>query len=163
MVAAARGGVLSSLTLLYTHSGTVDPPFSIRALLPRWVYIEVWNADGFQEPHGPWISAAMTLRPALAHTSHALASRDASSSKAGWSLLAREDVQAIHYTLEGKELPRCDTSYHDDTQSQRYFLWLQDAELAQQVADAWNHVVERGNPNLNRCYCNSCPQGPLVL
>lgn len=45
-----------------------------------------------------------------------------------------------------------------------YFNWLRwDAELAQQVADAWNAVVDRGGTELLQCYCPKCYAYPHSL
>lgn len=39
----------------------------------------------------------------------------------------------------------------------RYFPWLlEDAELSQRVADAWNAVVRRGGADLVACRCERC-------
>ena len=38
-----------------------------------------------------------------------------------------------------------------------YFAWLaEDAELAQQVADAWNELVRRGEAGKIKCDCQKC-------
>lgn len=38
-----------------------------------------------------------------------------------------------------------------------YLRWLaEDAELAQQVANAWNEVVRRGEADAVLCECNKC-------
>lgn len=39
----------------------------------------------------------------------------------------------------------------------RYLPWLEeDAELAQQVADVWNAIVEHGKADALECECFSC-------
>lgn len=43
------------------------------------------------------------------------------------------------------------------TAPELYFRWLRDdAQLAQQVADAWNELVQRGDADLVKCYCRKC-------
>lgn len=37
-----------------------------------------------------------------------------------------------------------------------YLPWLEDAELAQQVANAWNAIAERGEADLVKCECEKC-------
>lgn len=41
-----------------------------------------------------------------------------------------------------------------------YLPWLEEAELAQQVADAWNAVVDRGEADVVKCWCDLCPGDP---
>lgn len=44
----------------------------------------------------------------------------------------------------------------EDQPVKRYFPWLEDAELAGQVADAWNEVVKRGEADKIKCPCKKC-------
>lgn len=39
---------------------------------------------------------------------------------------------------------------------QRYLPWLEVAELAQEMADAWNVVVEHREADVVKCECEKC-------
>lgn len=178
IVAAAKGGRLRRLPLGDDYLHAFWKPFAVPTLLSAWVDIDDWgiSEDGMEEEWGHadyprktvsdnWV-LAVTLRSALFHVHHRLEKRLRSSS-ATVPRLASSDVQTMHYELT-KHPPFLwppDTPNHrgwfgeervpDEEATcfrawRRYLVWLRDDEkLAQQVADAWNAVVERGGADLS--------------
>lgn len=118
-----------------------------------------------------WVVAAHMLRRALFHMSRLpAAQRDVLLDATNPALLTLVDVQAMlnHFTVSG--LPRLSDPDDKEVMTElpashlvqgspidHYFHWLlEDAELAQQVADALNAVVSRGSADLLKCYCRKC-------
>lgn len=146
IVAAVRGGKLRVLG----HDGSLQRPYAARSLLPFWVQIEDWSVDAFE-----WLAAARALRLLLAHTSYALEQEIQSGRQ-----LTRQNVQALlDYFKAHKGLRNVTRARHEDSQYvERYLAWLtEDDELAQQVVDAWNAVVKRGEAGVVECSCDACP------
>lgn len=53
--------------------------------------------------------------------------------------------------------PRRGKDMEQGSPFEQYLLWLRGgAELAQQVADAWNAVVKRGKTDAIHCHCHTC-------
>lgn len=153
IIAAARGGQLRRLSAGSEHD--LEPPFTNRALLPYWIDIEEWDVQG--GAYG-WMIAASTLRRLLAHASlwintepHAAARQDRH--------LACQDIQLLDWLYSDDNMPSI-APLRDDMESQPvefYLPWLErDAALAQQVADAWNVVLERGGADDQPCRCSRC-------
>lgn len=173
IVAAARGGNLRQL-LLSSAIAVSQKSFAVRALLPYWVAIDdfgswethMCRAEGWQKQ---WYHAARTLRTVLAHCSLWLEESHIGARNS--RLLTREDVQALRgyfsrFTAE--TLPKAFTFTILQGSARKiitrpfaifglYLPWLEeDAELAQQVADAWNAVVDRGEADVVKCKCEQC-------
>lgn len=163
IVAAARGGQLTHLEI--EHSW-IQKPFAVRQLLPFWVNIQDWGysfTHGYCDELAPalWLQAAATLRSALAHASRWL---PASGGGIRYDrTLTGEDLRAwyAHFKTEGKPSFIVKIRLLADSAIvhpiEQYLAWLEtDAELAQQVADAWNAVVRRGEEDLVKCCCEKC-------
>lgn len=160
VVAAARNGKLKGLKVGMDH----HPVFALRSLVPCWV--------GLERPDystSSWQAAAMTLRPLLAHCSLWM------DVPVGWPArqnrrLTRADVQQLWiYSTTGampeyiRGLSALTLGRRKDYQPVKYYLsWLtQDAQLAQQVTDAWNSVVSSGRgrrADVVVCPCDRCRQ-----
>lgn len=155
IIAAARGGHLKSLH--FSNEGQVQPPFGMRALLPFWVPIESWRTHTLSGGSGKWVAAASTLRPLLAHSSLWLGT---DTSPRQDRLLKREDVQALQSHFKKSGIPELTHSYRSPKEPapvESYLPWLaEDEELAQQVADAWNKLVESGKADEIKCCCDKC-------
>lgn len=150
IIAAAKGGQLRHLNV----TSLVQHPFAVYTLLPYWVAIESWG-DRYQSMRS-WQGAAASLRPLLAHCSLWLDTIADSGPRASRGL-TRQDLQGLEATFEATGgTPKL--SYHDDPQPvDRYLPWLaEDKELAQEVADAWNAIVERGEADTVMCSCKKC-------
>lgn len=172
---AARGGRLKRLRLGNLWNVSFWKPFAVRALLPAWIGVEewdlnlkLWDATDWTQRRQPWEFAAAVLRRALFHMSHSeFTEREVLI--AGRRLQGGE-VQSMHDEFKRNGLPLfCAPQADDDSRSRqakplmeempfvRYLIWLRDdAELAQQVADAWNDVVPRGGADLLQCHCRKC-------
>lgn len=165
---------------------TMWKPFSVRSLLPGWIGINDWgirnvfvtyhwDAELRWHSYRPvhWTITAVMLRHALYHMSLLpMTQRGARLDAADSRLLTQGDVQAMREEFKGNKLPLLTNPAEilamtggqmpparalvEDSTIDRYFYWLQDAELAQQVADAWNAVVQRGDADLCKCYCPKC-------
>lgn len=156
IVTAAKGGKLRSVHLDAKHC-ELYAPFACRSLLPLWVGVEHWQLGSHSDYF--WVSAAQSLRPALAHVSLWM------DSKPGLSkgrLLTGRDVQSLQSHLSKEVVSKllwrdaCESRRGHET-IERYLPWLTvDSELSQQVADAWNVLVEKGKADLVRCACNKC-------
>lgn len=160
IVAAAKGGKLRALELL-CH--TIEEPFAMRSLVPAcWVscvvddYNEKDAGEGSQE-HGSvgklWLKAAIWIRPALAHASlwlHTSLFAPPRNSR----MLTTVDVQSILRYFKSSNFGNNGTGL---IMAEPYLRWFeQDAELTQQVSEAWNTVVERGKAGLADCECRRC-------
>lgn len=148
VVAAVRGGKLKRL-----HFGTalIHEPFAVRALVPLWIGIQEWEIraldDGNLDRQDFWAQAALSLRHVLSYASRHLNGRED-------RLLTCDDVRALlgHssdiVSAAWTALEEQWLSLEEDPDVEPIELYLrwfaEDAELAQQVADAWNAVVERG-------------------
>lgn len=159
IVAAAKGGRLRSLQF---EVDAVQEPFAMRSLIPAWVHVLVKGSpvDGFDSPASlsesdyeamRWICAARWLRPTLTHASLWLPRPYSSPGENRHLQLC--DIQAMLYHFK--------TSNFDDgtgrLMAEPYLSWFErDAELAQQVSDAWNTVVERGEADERLCSCSKC-------
>lgn len=159
IVAAAKSGRLRALEI---PRDNLFEPFAVRKLLPCWVGMEEW---GLKEEHQrqpafeEWIGAAAALRPALAHISF-WAPHSAPGPRQIRTLTGAE-VQAMCAKFSAEGLPHPAHRVFDPRAGspplELYLPWLtQDAALAQQVADAWNVVVERGEPDVIKCMCLQC-------
>lgn len=147
IVAAARGGNLKDVC----SDDEVEKPFAVRALLPYWVQLESMNRNELE-----WLAATKALRLLLAHTSYLLERREIRDDR----LLTLQDVQSLFSSFrDNKGLLKVTRARREDFRYvKRYLTWLnQDAELAQQVADAWNAVVQRGEASVIECCCDECP------
>lgn len=157
IVAAARGGQLKRLD---PASGCSEYPFKIRSLLPCWVRIEEWGPplrkDGLK-----WAKAANSLRPFLAHASLRkdwLAAPSNSSADLDRRLTHQELqlLPAYFQSAELEDLTQQQLEYYEPLIT-HYLPWLvEDAELAQQVLDVWNNMVEQGEADKVECKCPSC-------
>lgn len=156
IVAAARRGQLKRLRL---DKRDLDSPFAIRALLPYWVGIERWgyvsDADGY-------LGAAVSLRRLLAHASLWLQASSDSTTRNN-RILTRQDVQSLHSHFNTEGIPKVlgrggifAMPISTKTPVKLYLPWLQDEELAQEVADAWNRVVDQGEAEKVECRCDKC-------
>lgn len=148
----ARGGKLKRLS---THIEM--QPHAARALLSYWVQIEDWGND--RSEFGPWILAATQLRSLLSHASRWLGRKSRSSFRLDRSL-SRQAIQSLqsHFKDEGTLTMSGERGHFfalTDT-IERHVPWLTDVELAQQVSDAWNTVVERGGADFVGCHCVKC-------
>lgn len=152
IIAAAKGGQLRRLEA----GSAVQYPFAIRALLPRWVGIEGWG--GSSSSLEAWRAAAISLRMLLAHCSLWLGTTSNSDEPRSDRLLNQQDVHALQRHLEHQGTPNFVVAYREQRQPiERYLPWLtEDEKLAQQVADAWNEVVRRGEASKVQCPCVSC-------
>lgn len=164
-VAAMRGGRLRRLKL----TPSVHKPFAARTLLPSLVSIEVLDrAMAEWQGRKDWQQEAKKLRAALEHTSR---HRHKSSQDAEDSLLLTStDVQGMRAHFKSGGAPRHVTGlekrtaalFRDEEDEDVHFedehlAWLeQDAKLSQQVADAWNAVVKRGEADVVECNCQVC-------
>lgn len=167
LVTAARGSGLRRLALDRIHEKMLWKCFAIPSLLPCWVGINEWATYSRSKPV-PWLGAAIALRPALAHTTQALdAAQSGLRGADGVRLLEVAEVQAMHSHLERMPVV-CKPDWNDKgpvwgpelepaTPFAHYLAWLRDdAELARQVAEVWNAIVERGEADMVRCYCSKC-------
>lgn len=137
IITAARSGKLRQLVC----DGEMKAPFAIPALVPYWVAVEKWGGVG--QYGSDYHRNATSLRQVLAHLSLSRASSD--------GLLTWQDVQALH-TVDDSEWTGAETGSMGI-----YAAWFrEDAVLAQQVADAWNAVVERGEADEVWCLCHQC-------
>lgn len=158
IIAAARGGRLKRLNMQAMGSTHMDvqPPFAIRTLLPFWIVIEEWSPRVVPRRRG-WVLAASTLRPLLTHASLWYAA----PSLRGDRLLMRQDVQGLQAELERTGVPHLAQLHVNKLTKpdtvKRYLPWLAESEeLSQQVADAWNAVVKRGEADKLSCCCGKC-------
>lgn len=162
VVAAAKGGHLRVLTA----SRFVQSPFAVRALLPLWVQLEPTEDQKYAFA---WQGAALSLRALLWHVSRKLDTADKEAQEQRSTVdvdrhLTAQQLQSLQWRFVPEELPRIQvTPWPNDFPPQpvqRYLPWLaEDAELAQQVADAWNAVVERGEADKVKCPCEKCTGG----
>lgn len=159
ILAAARGGQLRWLRV----EEYIQHVFAVRALLSCWVRLDYWHER--REPWF-WAGAAASLRPLLAHASL-------------WFSQTRGVARTDRYlTLRDLQLLQKHFQYHgtpefihernlqlhnvlkrtaDPQPVHRYLAWFaEDAELAQQVADAWTQVVDRGGADKVKCPCERC-------
>lgn len=151
IVAAVRGG---QLRMLEVGNLAVEAPFAVPALLPYWMSINTPL-----ENKSYWSLAVERFPRILAHVSlwhgaaHGAARRKDRT-------LTRGDIQSLHSVYISEGVPEVEGIGVEDTTNERtssHLLWLRDdAELAQQVADAWNAVVERGKLKDIKRYCERC-------
>lgn len=163
LVTAVRGGRLRFLDIDYdvanhrledeaVHEKNILTPFAIPTLLPFWAQIEEWGI----EPTPGWPGAAESLRPLLAHASLWLHSPSGPRIE---RCLTRQDVQLLSTQYQDEHVPVRDTSKlykRDERPIALYLTWLHDAQLAEEVADAWNGVVRSGGADLVKCLCAKC-------
>lgn len=152
IVAAARGGQLRCLAL----NEDVQGPFAVRHLLPYWVRVKFsfFGPLAFcanNHALGAWLVAAMQLPQLLSHAARWI-------SKTGEIRLSSQDVQAFKAYCDRNGVP--DVIWDGDMYSEAvetYLLWLQeDADLATEVANEWNSLVEREGARKFRCQCDNC-------
>lgn len=166
IAAAAQGKQLEVLVIGEACERGLWKPFAVPGLLPAWVRIKKWitdneilefyqltEADWEEVESKTWAGAAMLLRRALFHV--------ARSPEARARHLSGSEVQSMHKEFTAHELPRLvkpcaggeDSRMVSGSTIELYFRWLRDnAELAQQVVDAWNDVVERGGAYDCKCH-----------
>lgn len=152
IIAAARGCRLR----LLSHDEMLQMPFALRTLLPFWVQMEVWDRNARE-----WRAAARALRLLLAHTSYLLVQREIKDDR----LLLLQDVQTLlpsFKDIKVKDIKGLSDIVRASRKSfhfiESYLTWLnEDEDLAQQVADAWNAVVKRGEAGTVECACDECP------
>lgn len=152
LFAAARGGQLRRLHLPYA----LHDSFAVRALLLYWVHIEDWD----HRWSTPWMSAAMALRPLLAHASLWLGTATASGPRSDRHLTMQE-VRSLHSYFKDQRIPDFTNAPKNaiaPTETiDRYLPWLaEDGPLAQEVAQAWSDVVEKGEAGKVKCLCGMC-------
>lgn len=163
IIAAGRAGHLKRFG--YARENGTQAPFNVRTLLQFWVGIEGW---GFEGQPKPWHGAAMSLRPILSHASLWLGTavgQVSFSTPREDLLLTGEEVQTLQAYFDKEGIPKVvKGSYKEPFPISRYLPWLaEDAELAQQVADAWNEVVRRGEVDLGiRCCCAKCRRAAKI-
>lgn len=159
VITAGRTGRLRRLCF---DGGQTPAPFAIRTLLPLWVNAEWIQLRGVERAD-EWTLAATSLRPLLAHASLWLAEGTSANSD---RLLTLQDVQGLQSSFKAAGTLMHSYRWGPPTElySQavnRYLPWLaEDAKLAEQVCDAWNAVVERGEVGCAECQCDKC--GKLV-
>lgn len=150
VIAAARGGRLRKLRIANDEGGinhAMISPFAVRDLLPYWVAIQDWVHTGGDE----YVTVAEALRRVLAHASLWLDKASTWKPRAT-RLLTRQDVQTLQHASRWEP----DSPYATIA---LYLPWLcEDEELAGQVADAWNAVVQRGQADTvgRNCMCRRC-------
>lgn len=163
---AARNGHLKHLAFEKVGDGfpIVQVPFAVPSLLPRWVGIESWGGrtgrwTSFILPEEKWHATAASLRPLLAHASIWLPT--SSGEERANRLLAGLDVQGLAEHFDAG-LPKVIAFRSSSTRTPgrlepSYLRWLaEDAELAQQIADAWNAVVTSRAVDIVKCACREC-------
>lgn len=152
VIAATRGGQLKRLDPTWI----VKSPFAVRALMPYWLQVEEWAYT-----MGSWADAASLLRPFLVHASQRRDWLRASGSTVNPDRhLTHEDLHAVQAYFENggglARWPGLSLTSHRPV-FEHYLPWLvQDADLAQQVLDVWNAIVERGEADKVRCPCEPC-------
>lgn len=155
IVAAAKGGKLKSLNIADRFYWT---PFMIGGLLQYWVGVEHWYLDTLPQDDGrpmhPFHKAASELRTALAHASIWITPRND-------RLLTSEDLRGWFAKYKAKEVAARVERFPElelyNAAIEFYIYWLQEhAALAQQVSDALNAVVERGEADRVKCTCDEC-------
>lgn len=173
IVSAARGGHLRHLDIDYDgadhgfgemtlYNDNIEGPFAVRTLLPFWVGIDSWSREAWRsEALFGWPGAAQSLRPLLAHASLWLGSITPTIPRDDRHL-TRQNIQMLptYFKQEGARLRdafkrECRQPRHP-CPIEQYLPWLEDAELAEQVAGAWNAVVERGGVDKVVCQCKRC-------
>lgn len=110
------------------------------ALWPYWV-----NLD-----YAYGCNTLASLRPLLAHASLWLGSTS-DSGRRETRKLTGQDVQSLpsYFKKEGMPASRDDLYYHGHQPLAPYLPWLEDTDLAQRIADAWNAVIHRGAGTLS--------------
>lgn len=154
IVNAAKGGQLKAL---YFHQDHVEEPFAMRSLVTAWIYGSVngypqwYPGSTFEEGDpvvGKWACAAAWLRRTLSHASYWLP--QPYTARRSTRLLTAKEVQMLLSFLQVSD-------FDDGTgriMAEPYLRWFEhDAELAQQVSDAWNTVVKRGEVYSRDCTC----------
>lgn len=154
--AAARGGDLRRLVAPFIASQV----FEIPELLPHWLQIERWG----QNPElKVWASAARWLRQFLAHASRRqdwLRGTSLSNLSAVDRTLTLQDLRKIKARVDGG----CKLETFNNGKSYAcvlkcYLPWLVERrEVAEQVLDAWNAIVVRGEADLISCPCFKCQE-----
>lgn len=152
IIAAAREGQLRRLALCKRTWMVL----MVRAWLPYWVRIDDWGVVAGEL--SSWTRAALALRPVLSHVSR-WQERTADNL---WS--QRHVTSQLLRSLHSRCISHTEDS-HDASGTQitatevieRFLPWLaEDAELAQQVAQVWNDIVDRGEADKVRCMCDMC-------
>lgn len=146
IVSAAQGGELRRISLGTPDVRKFHHPFAIRALLPKWIAVERWETMDCTGGSSEWVSALGTLRPLLAYAS---LWQDLSVGEIADRTLTCQQVQSLRSYFKLNGFPKTTRQIYRGeaaiASADRYLRWLEeDAELAQQVADAWNVIVRRG-------------------
>lgn len=123
--------------------------------------IEEWNRDENDfSASEDWQLAAESLRLLLSHASFSLKTASTSVASPDRRLTGQE-VQSMHshFKMAGLQVLREVDPYDHQHQGPhpvtRYLPWLENAELAQRVADAWNEVVnEEEQTGVPTRHCN---------
>lgn len=152
--------------------------FASQLFAPLWVrFVSIGN-HGLGKPMGTrgqrWMRAAFFLRRSLYHAAHINARKTG-----GLPKLTTADVQALPEQLRKPEAadytsrpkPRASdlseapvealqalklngrTQRHPLT---AYFPWLENAEVAEDIAKTWNELVDHNEHTKVRCNCGEC-------
>lgn len=147
IITAARGGKLKALKL---KGSSIQDPFALPQLVPFWVGIQDWGpGQPVGQGYTKWLGAAAELRRALSHAyiQHAKGRRQ----------LTTADIQALESYLTVISPPRnSPLTKQERIPFALYIPWLEDEDLAEQVADAWKAVVARGEADVVKCVCLTC-------
>lgn len=175
VITAARGGRLRRTRF---SNGYTQPPFAIRALLPFWLGLEYWELENaFTTGNAfmvdindddddaledlsidteAWIHAS-GFRSFVGHAALWLGQAGSTQPREVHSL-TRQDVQGLQAFYAFSNTP----DFQPYTVG-RYLPWLsQDADLAQQVADAWNEIVNAQRTYRMWCDCPRCKKEQLT-
>lgn len=170
ILAAVKNGHLKRLPF---SRHPIQDVGAIRALVPLWLQVDHWELYfNYHTPEYTWQAAASELRPLLSHISLWLKVADADE-EAPRRLLTGAEMQAFsaHFIRDpnGDAPPTpqltarsidCDGCFYEGFGIKAIVLYLrwfeEDAALAQQVADAWNVIVRRGEADRVRCYGAEC-------
>lgn len=154
--AAARAGNLVYLGC----TGRVRVPFATPSLIPAWVNLQNGMRDS-NVYESSWYGAAKHLRPVLAHASRWLGVQSSAAGPRPTRLLHQEDIQSLRSYFKKRDSGIMPYQLLEDRLKGfaiwRYFPLLEgDSRLAQQVANAWNLIVERGEADIVKCICRKC-------
>lgn len=102
--------------------------------------------------------AAACLHPLLSHASFWLLLNLDVEEVRKQRYLTTPDIQAFQAHFKSRGLPKLlSRTEYSPHPIHLYLRWLsEDSKLAEQVADAWNKVVERGDADDPECLCKKC-------
>lgn len=159
VVTAVKGGKLKHINV----NMELYQPFAIRSLVPYWVHMESWGEwkDSWAEGKWKWVRAAVGLRHTLYHASLWLGTTPTSGRRFNRNLTT-QDILPLQAHFKSKGSPEMNdqtTEYFDSLTFtiEQYLPWLaEDIFLANQVAEAWNRVVDSGDQDRIQCLCKMC-------